>query len=111
MNTSLKRRLVMGLGGLALTGATVAGANPAQADPPREGPTEGQLCTATENIAFYSDGGHYRYTVNANEYIRIDAYFESWGMDAIGPGEGLGSYWFSWRHTDGTRRVRDCHFT
>ena len=114
MNASLRRRLAIGFGVLALTGTASAVANPAYAA--GSTPWTGALCTATENIQFYNYYYHDDYVVEAGEFIRVDEFTEAseFGGEAKGHGERHSTRYFVWSHFDGsstTSRLKDCHNT
>jgi len=115
MNASLRRRLAIGFGVLALTGTASAVANPAYADgtfpdPFGNIPNTGELCTATENIKFFGDDGITRYVVLDGEFIRIDdSNNGSPEKFVYGHGEDHLTQMFFWQHTDGRYRLAGCH--
>lgn len=92
---------------VAVTAATL-GVTQGSAHAAGDTPLYGELCQAAENIQFYDDNGNTSYTVQTNEYIRIDNVPNAYV--ARGHGEGHSTRYFQWRHTNNDKsRVKNCH--
>jgi hypothetical protein len=106
----ISRTLKAAAATMAVTAATL-GVSQGAAHASNSTPENGQLCQAAENIQFWSasDPGTTLYTVQTNEYIRIDA--QPGTYIAYGHGENHSSLYFQWRHSNGTQpsRLKNCH--
>ncbi|MCX6407785.1 MAG: hypothetical protein NTV28_12770 [Propionibacteriales bacterium] len=91
---------------MAVTAATLGVAQNA-AHAAGDTPLYGELCQAAENIQFWNDAGVTSYTVQTNEYIRIDSVPSAYY--ATGHGDGHSTRNFQWKHSNGQSRVKNCH--
>jgi hypothetical protein len=103
---AVRRAAGAGLSALAVVATMTMSAGSASADIP----LDGQLCTAQENIQFYTAvNGAQSYTVQAGSFIRVQQVQDSrW---AYGHGTNHSDRFFIYKHADGTHRLGACHFT
>lgn len=104
---TMSRTLKAAAATVALTAATL-GATQGTAHASGTTPEVGQLCRAAENIQFwdYNNPSRTLYTVQAGEYIRIDAPPDTYL--ALGHGDGHSSFYFQWKHSNGQSRLYNC---
>jgi hypothetical protein len=105
MGQRIVHRVAVIVAGTLVAGAAATGTAAADGGTP----WPGSLCTAKENIQFYTDTVRpvESYTVAAGDYIRVMSVVD--GSWAYGHGEGHQDRYFIWRHSNLVERLRDCH--